>query len=292
MSNPIIEQIAPNLPLYIERCQNPTPALGPINVVIMFGWTNCTLRHVSKVASYWRKKGNFHILYWISTGYPYVYFPLTATRAAAGFIPFLKEFGLITSNISDDQETIISSNPSIKQQPKLIAHALSNGGTIGMAGLVAACRNSNLPLQFSAVILDSAPGHSGVLNFHKLFTSVQTNPMKKFFTMVLVRFLVLLITPFLILYYYFTRTKSFLPFCEHALFQEEATNCPRLFVFSKTDDLVPYQEVEKYVKRSLNEGYVTKRVSFEKSDHVRHWATHTQQYEEEISEFLSENNVL
>src|SRR5687767_13520299 len=116
-----IEKIQPNLPLYIERARNIDPS-KPINVIILFGWTNASFKNVSKVASYWRKKENFHILYYLASSWPYIYLTSANEKLTKGFIPFLQESGIFHS--SNEQQIL-------NQKPLLIAHCFSNGGSAG-----------------------------------------------------------------------------------------------------------------------------------------------------------------
>src|SRR5207253_2438706 len=72
-----ITQIKPATTLYVERCAVTTPVP---DIVIMFGWTNGQLKHLSKIASFWRAKGNYHILYYTAPDFPYIYFPYKAEK--------------------------------------------------------------------------------------------------------------------------------------------------------------------------------------------------------------------
>src|SRR3954447_6671153 len=93
-----IEKIQPKLPLYIERARNIDKS-KPVNVIILFGWTNSSLKNVLKVASYWRKKRNFHILYYAVSSWPYIYFTSTIEKVTKEFIHFLQESGIFHSSI-------------------------------------------------------------------------------------------------------------------------------------------------------------------------------------------------
>ncbi|CAG8538347.1 3333_t:CDS:1 [Ambispora leptoticha] len=282
-----IEKINPNLPIYIERCQNPDNS--PINVVIMFGWTNSNLKNVSKVASYWRKRGNFHIMYWIAPAFPYIYFTGKATQACAAFIPYLQEFGILPTTGDDDD----SFHSRIK--PKLIAHAFSNGGATGLAGLAESCRIQNLPLHYSALIIDSAPGTRSIFTFYRIFTVAQKNPIKKFFLAIFVESLFLFIgLPSMLLYSLFTGQKGLIKFFTDVLFEHNSVkDSPRLFIYSKTDKLVPSSSIEEVIAKSerLN-GDKTRKLCLEESDHVRHWATHMEIYEKAVDNFVDEFNIL
>ncbi|CAG8551468.1 11446_t:CDS:1 [Ambispora gerdemannii] len=286
MSN-TIEKINPNLPIYIERCQKPDNE-HPINVVIMFGWTNSNLGNVSKIASYWRKKGNAHILYWIAPYFPYIWFTNKATQACAAFIPYLQEFGVLPTT-SENDDSIHSPT-----KPKLIAHAFSNGGTLGLAGLAEACKLQNLPLHYSALIIDSAPGYASIFTVYRVFTVAQKNPIKKAFLAIAIEFLFLFFgLPSLLLYSRFTGRKNIIEFFTNVLFEHNAAKySPRLFIYSKTDKLIPSSSVEEVLAKSVRLcGDKTRKLCLEESDHVMHWAKHTDIYENAVDSFIDEFNV-
>src|ERR1043165_5554235 len=166
-----IERIQPKLPLDIERAQN-IDTSKPVNVLILFGWTNSSLKNVSKVASYLRKKGNVHILDYLASSWPYIYFTSSIEKVTKEFIPFLQESGIFHS--SNEQQI---SN----KKPLLIAHCFSNGGSGGMASLIEACKVQSLTLRYSAIIIDSAPGTSGLC---KVYTAPLRDPVYKFFVFI------------------------------------------------------------------------------------------------------------
>src|SRR6185312_9250633 len=112
-----ITQIKPATTLYVERCATTTPVP---DIVIMFGWTNGQLKHLSKIASFWREKGNYHILYYTASHFPYVYFPYKAEKLCEGFIPYLHEWKLFDNNESTESGTMSVVNT--RRRPKVIAH--------------------------------------------------------------------------------------------------------------------------------------------------------------------------
>src|SRR5438128_11071750 len=96
-----IVQIKPRIPLYVERCLTVTTSVP--DIVIMFGWTNCKLKNLSKVASFWRKKGNYHILYYAASHFPYIYLPYKTAKVCEDFIPYLHEWGVFDSESSEGE---------------------------------------------------------------------------------------------------------------------------------------------------------------------------------------------
>ncbi|CAG8602508.1 7463_t:CDS:1 [Paraglomus occultum] len=283
-----ITQIKPATTLYVERCAVTTPAP---DIVIMFGWTNGQLKHLSKIASFWRAKGNYHILYYTAPDFPYVYFPYKAEKLCEGFIPYLYEWKVF-DNESSTTSAVTDNNVvnNTRRRPKVIAHVFSNGGGGGLAGMIQMLKANNLPFCFSAIILDSVPG-VGFFTLYRLYTATQTNPFKKFVTMLMTAGIMLLTTPWITLYLTIIRRKPLVQYIVHALLYEKATDCPRLFLYSKKDAIVPYTAVRKTAKMSADMGYVTDELLFENTEHVKHWIDQREIYENVVNKFLEQNSI-
>ncbi|CAJ0639316.1 5172_t:CDS:2 [Entrophospora sp. SA101] len=237
----------------------------------MFGWSNSSIKNVSKCASYWRnykdEKGEkkFHILYYVAPVFPYFYYPLSAENLTESFIPFLQEFGVLSSSLASNEK-----------KPLVIAHAFSNGGTMGMVALINACKKHNFNLSYDAVILDSGPGTTGVFGLYKVYTVAETNLLKKI--------LIFIIVEILLFFAEGGRNKDTIA--------RIGTACPRLFIYSKADKLIPYKKIEDIIEKSKRSGFKTTTLRFEDSEHVRHWLTHKQEYEKTLDNFLINNNLL
>nr|CAG8607025.1 7191_t:CDS:1 [Entrophospora candida] len=273
----------------------------------MFGWSNSSIKNVSKCASYWRnykdEKGEkkFHILYYVAPIFPYFYYPLSAENLTESFIPFLQEFGVLSS----------SSLASNEKKPLVIAHAFSNGGTMGMVALINACKKHNFNLSYDAVILDSGPGTTGVFGLYKVYTVAETNLLKKILIFIIVEILLFFGYPILLILSFIKKKKLFINYIADSLLNnnnnnkikvEEGRNkdtiarigtaCPRLFIYSKADKLIPYKKIEDIIEKSKRSGFKTTTLRFEDSEHVRHWLTHKQEYEKTLDDFLINNNLL
>ncbi|CAG8601601.1 3913_t:CDS:1 [Paraglomus brasilianum] len=284
-----ITQIKPATTLYVERCAVTTPVP---DIVIMFGWTNGQLKHLSKIASFWRKKGNYHILYYTASHIPYVYLPYKSEKLCEGLLPYLYEWGVFDNDSTESEATsTVTDIINTRRRPKVIAHVFSNGGGGGLAGMIQMLKANNLPFRFSAIILDSVPGNLGFLRFHRLFTATQTNPFKKLITIFITNCIMFLTAPWIALYMAIIRQKSLIRYIVHALLYEKAANCPRLFVYSKKDALVRYADVEKTAKMSADMGYVTDEMVVEDTEHVKHWVDRREIYENTVDRFLEQNGV-
>lgn len=71
---------------------------------------------------------------------------------------------------------------------------------------------------------------------------------------------------------------------DHVLFSHDV---PRLYIFSKADALVPWQDVKSHADGAKNKGYTkTDELMFEKSAHCAHAMSHKEQYWQAISALL------
>ncbi|KAF5327446.1 hypothetical protein D9619_004998 [Psilocybe cf. subviscida] len=172
--------------------------------------------------------------------------------------------------------------------PRVLVHAFSNGGSWQLATLsnilherATTAGYPDVPSSPSAIVLDSCPGNGGVEKTVKAFTtSVRGLFLKRFVTL-------------------FIRTVYFLYAIRRRLFRERGDSIiddmkatlhrpkilpwlskttPRLYIYSKGDDIIPHEEVERHAEQARKEGLDVKMLRFDDSPHVAHARMHPQQY--------------
>ncbi|CAJ0633286.1 13560_t:CDS:2 [Entrophospora sp. SA101] len=116
----------------------------------------------------------------------------------------------------------------------------------------------------------------GVFGLYKVYTVAETNLLKKI--------LIFIIVEILLFFAEGGRNKDTIA--------RIGTACPRLFIYSKADKLIPYKKIEDIIEKSKRSGFKTTTLRFEDSEHVRHWLTHKQEYEKTLDNFLINNNLL
>jgi pimeloyl-ACP methyl ester carboxylesterase len=197
--------------------------------------------------------------------------------------------------------------------PRVLVHAFSNGrcpiccpnssltisgGSWQLATLSNILRERatttgypDTPNSPSAIVLDSCPGNGGVEKTVKAFTTA----VRGLFVKRLVTF--------------FIRTVYFLYAIRRRLFRETGDSIidemkttlhrpkilpwlskttPRLYIYSKGDDIVPYEEVEGHAEQARKAGLDVRTLRFEDSPHVAHARTHPQQYWEAVRNLWEE----
>jgi pimeloyl-ACP methyl ester carboxylesterase len=171
-------------------------------------------------------------------------------------------------------------------QRQAILHIFSNGGSQCAIQLVSSLPENIRRQAFSAIIFDSCPGtatHQRAVQ--ALTASMPRSPLTRYLGPPILHVVLCLL--YLALFITgaedgITRIRNQLN--DRKLFNPEV---PRLYIYSKADKLVPYQDVESHVDDAKTKGYrATGAVLFETSAHCAHAMAHKEQYWEAVGELL------
>jgi hypothetical protein len=172
-------------------------------------------------------------------------------------------------------------------QRQAVLHIFSNGGSQSAIQLATSLPESIRLQAFSAIIFDSCPGTA---TYHRtvqaLTLSMPKSPLTKYLGSPILRLVVFLL--YLVLF--ITRaedaiTKIRKQLNDHKLFGPDV---PRLYIYSKADQLVPYQDVKSHADDAKAKGYrATSEVLFESSAHCAHAMVHKEQYWEAVAGLLN-----
>jgi hypothetical protein len=80
--------------------------------------------------------------------------------------------------------------------------------------------------------------------------------------------------------------ETYRDFTPHSTFLTETQMHPLLFLYSTKDIWIPYTFVQALVDHQRSRGRTVQQHDFVNSDHVMHYRTYPQMYEEKISEFM------
>jgi hypothetical protein len=154
----------------------------------------------------------------------------------------------------------------------------SNGGAHCADQLVAMLPSDTRCHAFSAIILDSCPGTATYQRtVHAMSLSMPRTPIAKILGPPILHLVLCFI--FLALFVtgaedVITRIRKQLN--DGGLFGHDV---PRLYVYSKADQLVPWQDVKSHADDARRKGYVkTGEVMFEVSAHCAHALSHRDEY--------------
>ena len=171
-------------------------------------------------------------------------------------------------------------------QRQAVLHVFSNGGSQCAIQLATSLPDSTRLRAFSAIILDSCPGTATYQRTVQALTlSMPKSPLTKYLGPPILHFVLCL----LYLALFLTRAEDAITqirnqLNDHKLFSPDV---PRLYIYSKADQLVPYQDVKSHADDAkIKEYRATSEVLFETSAHCAHAMVHKEQYWEAVAGLL------
>ncbi|KAJ7284406.1 hypothetical protein C8J57DRAFT_1119285 [Mycena rebaudengoi] len=168
----------------------------------------------------------------------------------------------------------------LDDEARILTHTFSNGGLfqlVTLAGLLPPVTvDARSP---SALIIDSAPGGDSLDKVQLAFAGPIKNILLKFLTRVLITFVYCIIWTFGQL----LRRQSPLRVLMTLLLNPRVLpwidkRSPRLYIYSKADDMVDWTDVEKHASRSAEQGIDVRRLRFDDSAHAAHIRQHPEEY--------------
>jgi hypothetical protein len=165
-----------------------------------------------------------------------------------------------------------------QEKPQVLLHVFSNGGAQAAVQLATSLSPENRPNAFSAIIFDSCPGEATYQRSYQAMShSLPKPPLAQYLGP-------LLIHVTLCLFYlaiFVCQFESVLTRSRRCLNDPEmfGLDVPRLYVFSKADELVPYGDVQVHAEDARKKGYAeVRQVLFEDSAHCAHAMAHKDEY--------------
>ena len=149
------------------------------------------------------------------------------------------------------------------------------------------------PLPVSAVIIDSAPGGGGLKNAVDAFTSHISTPVKRLIFKALITALYVfgyILGPLI-------GRKTTLQKIEYQLGNRRLLpwahkDTPRLYLYSKKDNMVPWTDTQAHLFRCEQLGLNTTSILFENSPHVAHARAYPKRYWEAVAKIWEAATLL
>ncbi|ESK95938.1 indole-diterpene biosynthesis protein [Moniliophthora roreri MCA 2997] len=274
--------------IYLRRAKSSGDETKDPNVILVFGWMAAKLAHIHKYTKVYEE------LYPNSTqilvrSQPKFFWSRESTRIA-NLIPVvevMEALGCIPSKKAD------AANPP--SAPRILVHSFSNGGAMQLItlanllsarGITPASYSNRKPT--SAMVIDSSPAAGTYSSTVKAFTVHIKSPflrfpMKLFITfLVVIRFIherVFRARPMFERLRNGLNSRSTLPWMD--------VNTPRLYLYSKKDELIPWKEVEEHIENGKKAGLNIRSEVFENSAHVAHARAEPNRYWSLIKETWS-----
>ncbi|XP_017778747.1 PREDICTED: transmembrane protein 53-like [Nicrophorus vespilloides] len=237
-----------------------------VPVILLFGWAGCQDKYLAKYSKIYEEKGLITLRY------------IAPVKCL-----FWKRYHMITIG----QKLVkLLLDLNFETHP-VIVHCFSNGGAFLYQNFSMALENSPKPIQVKGVIFDSAPGRRRILSLYKAISAILGGSMLYNFPM---SFLITMVCSMIwiceIINKYINRKKSF----QSDPFEKlkcESNKWPQHFIYSKADDLIPFQDVEHFSKHREKMGIEVSSVCFDKSPHVKHYSHHRENYITSVYNFIN-----
>jgi len=176
----------------------------------------------------------------------------------------------------------IQESPRVR--PRVLLHSFSNGGGLqltSLACLLSFKYPSVSPSEHlvSALVLDSCPSAGDFRSIGMAFRIAVRNPIARYIVLVIIYFLHALHRTLYTLFGVETKTMWYIKaLLRPRLFPWMNSQTPRLYIFSRKDELVPWQEVEQHVEAAKARGLNVRCEVYEESAHVAHMRLDPKRY--------------
>ncbi|PIL34039.1 hypothetical protein GSI_03748 [Ganoderma sinense ZZ0214-1] len=176
--------------------------------------------------------------------------------------------------------------------PRILIHALSNGGAMSLWDMAAVLRKHNIqppPGSKCAIIFDSTPTPPTYTLTVRAFTAGMRGWLRKLLTagvLTVVFFLSFVIRTILRRPRPLTREIAGLN--DPALLPWTSKATPRLYLYSTADIIVPASSVEEHAAHARMAGFPVEMVNFGRSAHVSHARDYPEQYWDAVKGFWAQ----
>ncbi|KAL0277325.1 UNVERIFIED_CONTAM: hypothetical protein PYX00_004663 [Menopon gallinae] len=233
-------------------------------VIVLLGWAGCQDKYLSKYSAIYEQRGCITLR---CTA------PVVATFMRHDRLPKLgKKLLDVIYDMTLDEHPIFF-------------HIFSNGGAFFYQHISFHMQRQERKLQVKGVIFDSAPGEKRFYSVYRALSAIiggsQWYNVPLAFVIALFLFLSFLIMAYI---------KAFLhmkkPQTDPIVLADEPFNWPQLFIYSKNDELVRFEDVEKFISMREKRGIRVERLCLENSPHVQHLITVREQYITTVLNFV------
>ncbi|KAF8207014.1 hypothetical protein K438DRAFT_1815535 [Mycena galopus ATCC 62051] len=248
---------------YIQRAASISSPSDP-TVILIFGWMAAELSHLHKYTAKYREIYPNTTIILVRS--PLSFFWTSARQLKARYVPVI---------------AALEALECLHDRQRILTHSFSNGGAfhiVALANMLSQKTNQTFRSP-SALIIDSAPGGHTLDKAMRAVTSPIKNTLAR-----------LLASGVFVLYYFFRWTFGHLLNKPNPVLAVMAAlknprvlpwidqRSPRLYIYSKVDEMVPSTDVEAHAAQSASEGLDVRKLRFEKSAHVSHARVYPEEY--------------
>ncbi|XP_067625541.1 transmembrane protein 53 isoform X2 [Eurosta solidaginis] len=245
-----------------------------VPIVMLLGWAGCQDRYLMKYSKIYEDRGLITVRYTAPVD------TLFWNRTA--MVPIGEKILKLMYDMNFDTHPVI-------------VHIFSNGGAYLYQHISLAMRKHRTPIQIRGMIFDSAPGERRILGLYRAVGAIYGKDRKPCHSIT-----ALIITLTLSIMWFVEETfgafKNLFfkanpvqtnPFND---LKNEVSQFPQLFVYSKGDVVIPYQDIEKFIKIRQERGVDVSAACFEDAEHVKIYTKYPSQYIRCVCSFI--NNCL
>lgn len=245
-----------------------------VPIVMLLGWAGCQDRYLMKYSKIYEDRGLITVRY--TAPVETLFWKRTA----------MKPIGEKILKLIHDMN--FDSHP-------LIFHIFSNGGAYLYQHISLAIRKNKNPIQIRGMIFDSAPGERRMLGLFRAVTAIYGREKRKCNCLAAV-FITLTLSFMWFVEETYTAFKSLFMKTEPSQtnpfndLKNEPNQFPQLFMYSKGDVVIPYEDIENFAKYREQRGVDVSKICFEDAEHVKIYTKYPQQYIHCVCSFI--NNCL
>jgi hypothetical protein len=229
------------------------------DLILIPSWLNAAPKHIAKYTAFYK------------AFYPNARILLSTTSSADS----------ISRTGWDNEQRIAPILYDLYSQPaecKILMHIFSNGGAIDACLIARQYKaHTGMPLPLSAVVLDSTPGR---LHYGRAIAAYEValpkNPVLHLLGLIGLH---LFLWAYYVVYALFrwddVLTVMFRELNDKSLFPEDA---PRLYIYSKEDNMILDEDVEDHAKEAEKKGWSCTLSKFEGTGHVAHMMSDPKRY--------------
>ncbi|KAG1737159.1 uncharacterized protein EDB91DRAFT_1138953 [Suillus paluster] len=256
-----------------EQCQDSEDATSP-NVILIFGWMGAQLGHLQNYTHAYTKL------------YPNASQIVVQCNPDMFWIPISTRQRRLMPVIDalEALHCLPSSSPT-QRPPRILTHVFSNGGSLQMTllGHMLQRKYGSASVHGSftgALILDSCPTALNLKALKRSFNSAIRNPILRsiiltfIYTVFVVRFGLSLLFGKDMMLVKGIQTDMWNP----RILPWMSLHTPRIYLFSRKDKLIPWQEVVQHAETAKERGMDVRCELFEESGHVRHALVEPERY--------------
>lgn len=273
---PRIPPVIPNFTASSDQIYIRDPAIQAPNseddpdMILIFGWGDGLPKHVAKYAE----------------GFAQLY---PAARQILVLGPISKVFFASLARRVTDMTPVVEAlkdyvSPQATKKSKIMVHAMSNTGGSNYASMLQAYRDKyNKPFPHQLVVFDSTPG-SPEWSWKRMgqWSRAMSMGIAGFFPWpeFVTRFFMGFATMVVYIAGFLSGEEPAGKFSVRVMDDTSyiSIETKKLYLYSKEDDLISYEDIEQYQAHAKTRGYETKAVTFQGSPHVGHMRHHPEKY--------------